>query len=151
MDRISNLEEYWKAVVLRDIEDHIQDSTDLRKAMHVAISLYHVWDWGKEGFTDWPDHKAFYDRSEDFRYLRDICNAFKHLQLDYDRRQTAMRSAEDIRRHQGAFDSKAFDNEAFDVSKILIDLGAGRTRNFTEVIRGVKAMWSDELGSRGLI
>lgn len=98
--RFTNSSDYWHHMVLPDREDFLNQSTDLRRALHSAISLFHLSDWiytdyktaidatftylDKNGsIMNVSDEKTFArslaQKHPDFELIRGICNSAKHL------------------------------------------------------------------------
>ena len=95
--------DFWSEVVVPDCTEYRADQENLRRALHCAISLFHMHDWvfhthGSSvrsifTFTDKigaitkvssPTHfaNALEQQNDDFGRIRGIANAGKHLQLN---------------------------------------------------------------------
>lgn len=155
MPSISTPGEYWSSVVSVDVEQHLEDRANIRKAFHAAVSLYHVWDWGKQHAESrnekWPDHKSLYAKCPEFATLQDLANAFKHLKLNPKRRKTNISGASEVQLRTGAFQEGAFDADAFDMDKLELDIDETEPLQITSIIRAVHSMWQEELQKRGWI
>ena len=100
--RIDDYKKYWNEVVLPDYEDFMSDVGNLRKAFHLAISLFHMTDWLYWGNKEHIDanftfldkdansqrvtsestfSNSICDYDPDFELIRGIANASKHLKL----------------------------------------------------------------------
>lgn len=94
--------DFWSEMVVPDCNEFDKDQTDLRKALHAAISLFHMHDWVFHTYTDTVKSTFTYtdndknkhrvskasqfatsleQRNHDFGRIRGIANAAKHLQL----------------------------------------------------------------------
>jgi hypothetical protein len=103
VQQIDDYGDYWREVVTPDYDDFLANITDLRKAFHCAISLFHMADWlyvahevyinatlmylDKNGTAQRVhDEKTFAnhvrDHLPDFELIRGIANSAKHLALD---------------------------------------------------------------------
>lgn len=93
---------FWVGMVEPDYQEHINDPSDRRAALHAAISLFHMSDWvfhthdakvcaaftfrdklGQTQPVTCPENfaNALEEIEDDFARLRGICHAGKHLQL----------------------------------------------------------------------
>lgn len=97
---ISTADEYWQGMVEPDFIDYMNDVGDLRRAFHVASSLFHMTDW------IWIEHQAYVvqnftyengagvrkpvkdekefanslaELSDDYSLIRAVANAGKHM------------------------------------------------------------------------
>jgi hypothetical protein len=86
--------EYFKQILDEDYRDFIEAPPDLRRAFHLAASLFHLRDWvaKAEPLTKKQLSKLYRRRS--FRIIRDVANASKHLELNEP--STSVRGAGDI-------------------------------------------------------
>jgi hypothetical protein len=100
--RLNTAADFWLEMVEPDCDDYFADETNLRRALHAAISLFHMSDWvfhthetqvrSAFTFTD-PNGKvrtvskledfadALEQRNADFGRIRGIAHAAKHLKL----------------------------------------------------------------------
>jgi hypothetical protein len=102
IDRIDDYKKFWNDILLADYQDFMQEIDNVRKAFHLASSLFHMADWLYWGnaayinanftFRDRnsqlrpvSDEKTFAnavrDLYPDFELIRGIANAGKHLQV----------------------------------------------------------------------
>jgi hypothetical protein len=86
--RIDNAFTFLKSMVIPDYRDFISQPTDIRRAFHLAASLFHLRDWVQfdygqlKGWSDvWQLQRFLESKCEDFRLIRDIANASKHLDV----------------------------------------------------------------------
>jgi len=101
-DLIDDYKKFWKCIVLPDYQDFMSEIDNVRKAFHLAGSLFHMADWlywGNKNYIDAnfsfidkngatqpvSDEKTFAnavrDLYPDFELIRGIANAGKHLQI----------------------------------------------------------------------
>ncbi len=101
-DRIDDYKKFWINVLLADYQDFMGEIDNVRKAFHLASSLFHMADWlywGNKGYIDtkftFVDQtgaaqpvsdeitfaNAVRDLYPDFELIRGIANAGKHLQI----------------------------------------------------------------------
>jgi hypothetical protein len=94
--------DFWDSMVVPDYKEYCEDRADLRLALHVAISLFHMADWVFHTheqvvkvtytFKDKNENTqnvrcsgefatALEQNCDDFARIRGIANAAKHLQL----------------------------------------------------------------------
>jgi len=100
--RFQTVSDYWDGMVLPDFEDFQANKHDLRKAFHLATSLFHMADWvwteneatirevfqytDKNGERHYASDvgqfaNALSELSEDFMLVRYVANAGKHMAL----------------------------------------------------------------------
>jgi len=105
-NRLRTAADFWQKIVVPDCNDYSAKPSDLRLALHTAISLFHLHDWvfvshesqvrNQFNFRDKnnsvqpvSDAKTFANSLEqahgDFGLIRSVANAAKHLGLS-DRR-----------------------------------------------------------------
>lgn len=101
-DRIDDYKKFWNEVLLPDYQEFMKETDNVRKAFHLASSLFHMADWlywGNKTYIDTnftfvdrngaaqpvSDEKTFAnavrDLCPDFELIRGIANAGKHLQV----------------------------------------------------------------------
>lgn len=101
-NHIDDYKKFWNDVVLADYQDFLNEIDNVRKAFHLAGSLFHMADWlywGNKTYIDANfifvdknllsqpviDEKTFAnavrDIYPDFELIRGIANAGKHLQV----------------------------------------------------------------------
>lgn len=149
MLKISNAVEFKKFVDL-DYADYITNAEDLRKALHLALGLFHLRDWTfseYEGNISFPfksvgkDYQQYLEgQCSKFGVIRDIANATKHYTLDKNP-STKMVSLANVEVTVGAFQSNAFQGNAFPVSEIKAEVGPNQFEHFEQAAKDVKAMW----------
>ena len=95
--------DFWSGMVEPDYQDQTRDHSDLRAALHCAISLFHMSDWvfhtheaqvrasftfrdalgvNKSVCSPETFANALEAINDDFARLRGICHAGKHLKAD---------------------------------------------------------------------
>ncbi|HYA74679.1 MAG TPA: hypothetical protein VEF36_16145 [Roseiarcus sp.] len=102
VEQFKTASDFWSKMVVPDYEEYCEKSADLRKALHAAISLFHMADWvfhthegavkaaftfrdknGRVQAVSCGKHFAnsLEQQCDDFGRIRGIANAAKHLQL----------------------------------------------------------------------
>ena len=85
--RIETAAEFLTQMVLPDYEELLRNPTDLRKAFHLATSLFQLRDWvflefGSQRWASVEQLQQFLqNKCTDFGLIRDVSNASKHLRL----------------------------------------------------------------------
>jgi hypothetical protein len=101
-DRIDDYKKFWNDILLPDYQDFMSEIDNVRKAFHLASSLFHMCDWlywGNKTYIDANftfvdkngtaqpvnDERTFAnavrDLCPDFELIRGIANSGKHLQI----------------------------------------------------------------------
>ena len=149
---------FWVTHAYPDYQDYMADQGDERKAMHSALSAFHMADYvwtyhhprspGKVFDTknagDYGGHLATHCCS-DFALLRDIAEAHKHMKLTRPntppRRVTSSTSVR-IENIPGVpLGSFVLGSSVLGGDAMMIDLDDGSQRVFGEVLGNVFAMW----------
>jgi hypothetical protein len=80
---IKTPDEFFKWIVQPDYEAFSAASTDLRLALHLAASLFHLRDWvaAAKGLNPGDLQTDLQSRCKSFGVIRDVANASKHLVL----------------------------------------------------------------------
>jgi hypothetical protein len=110
-------------VVDPDYADYKGAPTDLRRAYHLALGLFHLRDWTfwEHGTTlgygpkDIRQYQSYLEsQCRDFGYIRDLANVIKHAELDPRKRpSTQMVGLANTEVSSAAFQTGAFDSSAF--------------------------------------
>ncbi len=100
--QLNTATDFWLEMVVPDCSDYFAAETNLRRALHASISLFHMSDWvfhtheaqvrSAFNFTDrnstvrpvskaWEFANALEQQNADFGRIRGIANAAKHLEL----------------------------------------------------------------------
>lgn len=148
---VDNAASFRRVVVERDYADYKSDPLDVRRAYHLALSLFHLSDWTFQEFGQLGNWKFGRDTSvyqgqleagcREFGYIRDVANAVKHCVLERKTR-TQMTGAKDVVVAGAAFDPGAFEASAFQTkSTIVVRIAPNQAVNFEYVADKVKAMW----------
>lgn len=145
MAHLTDIHDFWTVVVEPDVREYLDDPADLRKAMHAAVSLYQMKDWGAESGLWQKSNAPFFEHCPEFRFVRDVCNALKHLKLDHTR-STGMAGSQDVQQ-RGVFDSGIFDSGIFDTARVVVDAGVDGVHDFQQVVEAVEAMWKEVLAA----
>jgi hypothetical protein len=98
--RIDRAVDFLNQMVIPDYQDFLQCKTDVRLAFHSACSLFHLRDWiycdfrqSKRWTTKGQVQSFLESKCADFRIIRDVANASKHLKLDPRTAGTSMTTA----------------------------------------------------------
>lgn len=102
LKQLNTAADFWLEMVVPDCSDYLAAETNLRRALHASISLFHMSDWVFHThevqvrtaftFTDGNSNirpvatasefaKALEQQNADFGRIRGIANAAKHLEL----------------------------------------------------------------------
>lgn len=93
--------DFWLGMVVPDYNDYLAEETNLRRALHASISIFHMSDWvfhshkaevtstfnfadkGKVSPVSEEQHfyTALEQKNDDFGRIRGVANAAKHLEL----------------------------------------------------------------------
>jgi hypothetical protein len=89
--------DFFRCVLQPDYEAFSSAPTDLRLALHVASSLFHLRDWvaAARGLKTANLQSDLENRCKSFGVIRDVANASKHLVLDK-KPSTRVRGAGDV-------------------------------------------------------
>ena len=143
---------FFRRVVLVDYHDFLEQKTDSRRAIHAALSAWHLHEWVHEsqrGTDGYPFRTArafgthIRERCSPLGALRDISNGSKHV------RATQNPRISDTRLHRGAF-SNAF-SRGFDISALLISIDDGTERYFEDILTEAIEWWQGYLEKCGLL
>lgn len=144
--------EFWEQMAQPDYQDFEADTTDLRKAVHAASSLYHLYEWVFRqyeatpsmvfGCTNSSDLRAHLVANEcpDFGLLRDLADANKHFRLD---RPTAqVTTATQMETRSTGWDELLWDEASWDgLPEVIVQLDDGALRAFSAIAMNVLEMW----------
>jgi hypothetical protein len=155
---ITNSLGFYKKL-LEDVADLQEHPDSARLAVNCAVTAYHLheWVWGdwlktdhaawkklgirdKKGFLDWLDAHAPW-----FQTVQMLANGSKHF----------MRQASQQTRRTGSFDLAAFDNDAFDVTRLEIEIEGADAKKWIKAeifFEEIARFWRDffrEYGPHG--
>jgi hypothetical protein len=151
MFNIRNSRDFYEKL-LQEFAELQDNPSSARAAINCAISAYHLheWVWGdwlkndyatwkKLGIRDKESFLAWIDRSEPFfPVLQALANGSKHFDRQISR-QTKV---------AGAFDSAAFDQHAFDTTRLEIEVD-GKWILADVLFNDVVLFWRDFLRNHG--
>lgn len=108
--KMNNANDFFNIMLLGNYDEFTKDRLNVRKALNVAISSWHMWEWmfysvvapgiasiskrDKENFRDSCKTKC-----RSLQFMNDLADSNKHLVLSKGERQTA------IAHHKGGFSS----------------------------------------------
>lgn len=153
MDKIDTYLIFKSEVVEKDMEDFLSNKTDLRKAFHCAISLFHLADWvyiakkselrAKFLLPCKYNEKDFYNAlgksHHEFQVIREIANATKHFEINNPKR---IHNAADMFSTSGDF-SDDFSGD-FDIGRIWVKgIGRDADEDFSLLAQATMRMWND--------
>jgi hypothetical protein len=143
----------FKATVVNpDYADYKAAPTDLRRAYHLALGLFHLRDWtfwehGKTlgyGPKDIGKYQKYLEgQCAEFGYIRDLANAIKHAELDPSKkRSTQMVGLANTSITSPAFQPNAFQADAFQTQTYIVSKTSSTQHvAFEPAADAVKAMW----------
>ena len=152
--------DFWREIVVPDHEESGADLANLRRALHSAITLFHVHDWV---FTE---HRAkvcqafsidpivrkaarFADELEkinpDFALIRSVANATKHLGLDGQRRvpNAANNAANTVVGTTGYGEGGYGKGPYGGGPRVILEGSGGAILEFSDISQSVRKMWED--------
>ena len=154
--------DFWKGMVLPDSGEYQADPGDLRKALHLAISLFHMHDWvfnfheqvimqsftfvDRSGNTDVVDKSSKFANYlgvnyPDFELIRGIANAAKHLQL------TSWSPNPDTPTHSANLTSQSLGGSSYGIGpygggpQIMLKTD-NADQHFSQIAKNVETMWT---------
>ena len=150
---------FWSEMAIPDIIDYRTDQANLRRALHSAISLFHMHDWvfhtheadvrASFTFTDKngirrpvssPEEfaNALEQQNADFGRIRGIANAGKHLKLKNIRPvQNAPSHAANTATQSMGFGQGPYGG----VSRVMLEGANGNDMEFLTILENVYQMW----------
>jgi hypothetical protein len=150
--RVETSADFKRVVVEPDYADYKQSPTDLRRAYHLASSLFHLRDWTFNQYAGTPgfpvptlaDYQTFLKtQCSEFGYISDLANSVKHRVLNPTRKQnTQMVGLANTELSVGGFQTGAFQTNAFQVkTQIVTETAPANWVDFESAADAVKAMW----------
>lgn len=140
---INSFKAYWSATQ-KKIHDYLNDNLNEELAKSCACDLWHLCDWYFKENKETLNYNQLSDLQGDYgaqcsalRIMRDICNGSKHAGLDRTNNPVIRKT----NRHHGVFQSNAFQNSAFDVSVLEVELTNGDKVYFDESVEDAFLFW----------
>jgi hypothetical protein len=144
--------EFFSTVVLPNCEEFVAMPHDLRLAMNAAIAVFNMRDWMNEyrkaHVPGWHGDEEKYQASLErkcpqFRILRDVANASKHMMLRRGRHSRPLLSgASDL-----CEDSvRVGDSVGYSLSLVRVNLTNGKSEILQWVLECSIVLWCRELG-----
>lgn len=162
--KVDDYKKFWSKVVLPDFTDFQSEPDNIRRAFHLANSLFHMADW-----LYWPnkayidatftyrdkngaaqrvqDEKTFAnavrDFHPDFELIRGIANSAKHLQLNNRGRHPASPShaantvVQATGYGEGGFGSGPYSG----TERVMLEGPNNQDLEFSDLAESVKTMW----------
>lgn len=154
VDHISSAWDFWTKIAQPDYSDFHASPSDLRKASHVSVSLFHVsdWVWGDYkrepqrifGTATLSDLRKYIVANQcgDFGLIRDIADGSRHFRLDQPTATTrTVYSATDVTVHSTGFGEGRYGEGTFGgAPQIVVNVGSG-VRHFSAIAKNVYEMW----------
>ncbi len=149
---------FWESHVYPDYQDYLQDQGSERKAMHAALSAFHmadhVWTYyhqenpkivHRATTTNKYREVLARDCCPDFALLRDIAEVHKHMRLDRPKQPPRLiMSSTNVRVENidgDSLDCGVLGSFVLGGYAVVIDLDDGSKRVFGDVLRNVIEMW----------
>lgn len=158
--------DFWTGMVVPDCTDYRAHPNDLRRALHSAISLFHMHDWiFYTHQSDVTSNFTYIDKvgtckpvlnaeefansleqsNEDFGRIRGIANAGKHLQL----RQSGIRpvqnapsNAANTRIQTTGWGQTGFGQGPFSgPARVMLQGSNGNDMEYSDIVDSVYKMW----------
>jgi hypothetical protein len=158
--KVETSSEFKRVVVDQDYSEYKSDPTNLRRAYHLAVGLFHLRDWTfheYSGGTAFP-HKTLggyqtylEQRCNDFGYIRDLANAVKHSELDPAKKpSTQMVGLANTQVSFAAFQPGAFQSNAFQTRTVIQSkVSPTDSVDFEGAADKVMTMWNDLFAASG--
>jgi len=152
--KVETAAEFKRVVVNNDYREYKAAPTDLRRAYHLALGLFHLRDWTfwqYRGEPNWPhrtvEHyqKHLQTRCQYFGYMRDLANAVKHAELDPKKKPSIqMIGLANAEVSFGGVQPDAFQSNAFQTRTMIISQTSATHRlEFGKAADCVMSMWNN--------
>jgi hypothetical protein len=152
---------FKRVVVDEDYADYKSDPTNLRRAYHLALGLFHLRDWTfweHRGDAGWIHqslraYQAYLEsKCTDFGYIGDLANSVKHAELDQSRSRTQMvgLANTEIFTANVAFQPGAFQGNTFQMQTFIVsETAPAQSVKFEDAADAVMKMWNDIFAAQG--
>jgi hypothetical protein len=154
--------DFFEQMVMPDLAEFKSNPTDLRRAFHLASSLFHLRDWvfvnygHTKGWKKKEDVQRFAEgKCRHFALIAAIANSTKHLKL----RDGSPYRATGVFGAPNTFATITFSPCRLDIdpysykegsgSAVVIDVGSGAIVRFEAVAEAVFKMWQSLFRSKG--
>ena len=166
--------DFWSGMVVPDCEDYRSNPTSLRRALHSAISLFHMHDWifhthkcvvqttftyidragvQKPALTSEEFANSLEQRNNDFGRIRGIANAGKHLRLrpaGIRPVQNAPSDAANTRIQTTAYGQGGFGQGPYGgTPRVVLEGPGGSDMEFLAILENVYRMWREVMAENG--
>ena len=158
---IHTCRQFLDEVAIPDYNDYVADLTNLRAAMHAALSHFHLHEWVFEEHKDNPSSVFNCTNTEtfkgylispiceDFGLIKDVANAHKHFLLT--RGDPSITGAQDVTLSpptgwgEGGYGEGPWGGSP----AVVIDMGSGPSRDFFTALKNVHEMWTELFLEKG--
>ena len=152
--------QYFDHIARPDYQDFVADPTNVRAAMHAALSHFHLHEWvfeehksnsakvfGCNRTSDFMRHLST-NECRDFALIKDVANAQKHCSLT--RGSPSIAGAQNVAVKATGWDEGGFGEGPYGGSpSLIIDMGSGSLRHFSAVLENVHDMWTRLFATQG--
>jgi hypothetical protein len=124
-----------------------QNPVDEDAAFDFFVTAYHILDWLYPGRDNKGQRDTHRDSEPLLQVCDDLCNGAKHFHLDAARHNRVS----DTLTEAGAFDAGGFQQDAFDVGKLVVELSGtaaqslGAKREVLQLARDVVNYWESQV------
>jgi hypothetical protein len=160
--RLRNVADYWREIVVPDFDGYSRNPSDLRSALHAAISLFHLADWVFQSHearvratftfkdknnttTKVGDGKGFANALEqfenDFGRVRSVANAAKHLKCDRRPVTAAANNAANTFVQATGYGQGGYGQGPYGGSPRVVLEDGGSNLEFMDIAKNVFDMW----------
>jgi hypothetical protein len=149
--KVGTSADFKRLIVDRDYVEYLEHPADLRCAYHLALGLFHLWDWTYWEFSgkpNWPygskeEYRAVLEaKCSYFGYMRDLANSVKHAEINRNP-STQMEGLASTSIMPGAFDPRVFDPNVFQTEPFIVSrVAPGEVIGFERAAKAVMRMWN---------
>lgn len=157
---ITSARGFFDRVVKPDYEEFTSKPTDLRKAFHIAVSLYHVREWIFSQYRGVPakvfncsNSNSFFSHlagnvCSDLNLVRDIANSQKHFRLTQGSPQVNT-ATQTVTRSTGWGELPYGEGPYGGTPTVVVELNDGTVRAFSAIAKNVFHMWEQLFQTQG--
>ncbi len=174
VQKIDTYAEFWRNVVTPDFNESQAQIDDLRRAFHVAISLFHMSDWVywdneayvKSNFTFLDRHgvatpvsseaefaNSLRDLHRDFELIRGIANSAKHLKLKHATKahhsHAPSNAANTVVQSTGCGQGGYGAGPYRGTPRVMLEGPNGNDLEYSDLVKSVHSMWLALAAERG--
>ncbi len=157
-DSSSPAQRFFDDHVIPNYNEWLARPTDLRFAMNVTLSLYHMTDHFWHAFNetepsrvfDAKEFKGFRDKlkehNSEYAWIRDIADAHKHMKLTMGIDKRTVKLSEQTKISSTGFGEGAYRTGPFGGGpSIVVELNDGSKRHLSFSLKQVKELWDSML------